>query len=199
MRELASEWRGVEYNLFRKNCCTFVREACLRLGVEEVELPRWLTNLTEGFIRTGEFFTLPLVPFKFLSEKVKNMNMAEFTAEGFEIAAAYEQIASSKVVIMDVVEAEKRFLSLPGPVAPIEVRIVHEHIVCVPTSPEMSKSPDSSELPKNPKVLESRDDIDVSKNKFKTEIVTVPGAVYLDSYDFDPLSLDTIFTFSWPS
>ena len=41
IREMAQEYMGVDYDLLRKNCCTFVKDACLRLGVEEEKIPSW--------------------------------------------------------------------------------------------------------------------------------------------------------------
>jgi hypothetical protein len=46
--EMAHEYKGVDYNLLRKNCCTFVHDACLRLGIEEQEVPTWFRNLAEA-------------------------------------------------------------------------------------------------------------------------------------------------------
>ena len=45
LREMASEYMGMDYNLLRKNCCTFAHDVCLRLGVKEEEIPTWFRNL----------------------------------------------------------------------------------------------------------------------------------------------------------
>ncbi|KAG7360585.1 PPPDE putative peptidase domain containing protein [Nitzschia inconspicua] len=45
VREMASEYLGVDYDLLRKNCCTFAYDACTRLGVRESEIPAWFHNL----------------------------------------------------------------------------------------------------------------------------------------------------------
>lgn len=45
VREMASEYMGVDYDLLRKNCCTFAHDACTRLGVRENEIPTWFHNL----------------------------------------------------------------------------------------------------------------------------------------------------------
>jgi hypothetical protein len=47
LRDMATEYRGTDYDLLRKNCCTFARDACLRLGVKEHEIPSWFMNLAE--------------------------------------------------------------------------------------------------------------------------------------------------------
>jgi hypothetical protein len=45
LREMAQEYMGIDYDLLRKNCCTFAHEACLRQGVKEEEIPSWFRNL----------------------------------------------------------------------------------------------------------------------------------------------------------
>lgn len=41
--QLKRDWRGAQYDLLRRNCCTFSNEFCMRLGVGPV--PTWVTNL----------------------------------------------------------------------------------------------------------------------------------------------------------
>lgn len=43
IERLRSEWQGCDYDLLRKNCCTFSNELCTALHVQEV--PKWVTNL----------------------------------------------------------------------------------------------------------------------------------------------------------
>lgn len=45
LREMASEYLGLDYDLLRRNCCTFAHDACLRLGVRDEEIPTWFRNL----------------------------------------------------------------------------------------------------------------------------------------------------------
>jgi hypothetical protein len=45
MRGMAREYLGLDYDLLRRNCCTFARDACLRLGVSEDEIPSWFLHL----------------------------------------------------------------------------------------------------------------------------------------------------------
>jgi hypothetical protein len=45
VREMATEYMGADYDLLRKNCVTFAHDACLRLGVQESEVPEWFRNL----------------------------------------------------------------------------------------------------------------------------------------------------------
>lgn len=43
VEQLEDEWLGEDYDLLRKNCCTFSDELCRRLGVGPI--PGWVTNL----------------------------------------------------------------------------------------------------------------------------------------------------------
>jgi len=45
VREMAPEYMGLEYDLLRKNCCTFAHDVCLRMGVKDEEIPSWFRNL----------------------------------------------------------------------------------------------------------------------------------------------------------
>jgi len=54
MREMARDYMGTDYDLLRKNCCTFVKDACLRLGVPEHDIPAWFLNLAETGVATED-------------------------------------------------------------------------------------------------------------------------------------------------
>jgi len=43
LSKMRKEWRGAEYDLLRKNCCTFCEVFCAHLGVGP--LPAWIKNL----------------------------------------------------------------------------------------------------------------------------------------------------------
>mmetsp|Transcript_17740 Transcript_17740/g.26871 ORF Transcript_17740/g.26871 Transcript_17740/m.26871 type:complete len:575 (+) Transcript_17740:32-1756(+) len=52
MKEMAYEYRGTDYDLLRKNCCTFAYDACLRLGIDKEEIPTWFKNLSDTGAQT---------------------------------------------------------------------------------------------------------------------------------------------------
>lgn len=54
LKEMAKEYMGVDYDILRKNCCTFVKDACLRLGATEDSIPKWFTNLAETGVLTED-------------------------------------------------------------------------------------------------------------------------------------------------
>ena len=41
IHSMAREYMGTDYDLLRKNCCTFAREVCIRLGVNDDKIPKW--------------------------------------------------------------------------------------------------------------------------------------------------------------
>lgn len=48
MKVMAAEYKGTDYDLLQKNCCHFARDACLRLGLKEEEIPTWFMNLASA-------------------------------------------------------------------------------------------------------------------------------------------------------
>lgn len=52
MQQMAREYLGTDYDLLRKNCCTFARDSCIRLGVRKEEIPSWFLSLAEAGVAT---------------------------------------------------------------------------------------------------------------------------------------------------
>lgn len=48
MSQMAFEYLGTDYDLLRRNCCTFAKDACMRLGIKEDEIPTWFMNLANA-------------------------------------------------------------------------------------------------------------------------------------------------------
>lgn len=48
IHSMAKEYMGTDYDLLRKNCCTFARDVCLRLGVKEEDIPSWFHNAAQA-------------------------------------------------------------------------------------------------------------------------------------------------------
>jgi hypothetical protein len=105
MKEMASEYHGMDYDLLRKNCCTFAKDASLRLGVSEGEIPRWFMNLANAGARTQDFSEKAWEPIAYFipqgTTEVKPQKKQEkrTTGEGFEV------IALNKKGVFRVVEA----------------------------------------------------------------------------------------------
>ncbi|KAL3922833.1 MAG: hypothetical protein SGILL_001988, partial [Bacillariaceae sp.] len=62
IRSMAYEYLGTQYDLLRKNCCTFAYDACLRLGVKEEEIPSWFHNLAAAGAVTQDAAHSTLAP-----------------------------------------------------------------------------------------------------------------------------------------
>jgi len=45
---MAREYMGTDYDLLRKNCCTFARDVCIRMGVAEDKIPSWFHNAAKA-------------------------------------------------------------------------------------------------------------------------------------------------------
>jgi len=54
MVELSREYMGTDYDLLRKNCCTFALDSLLRLGVPRGEIPTWFYNIAEAGAATED-------------------------------------------------------------------------------------------------------------------------------------------------
>ena len=48
LQGMAREYMGKEYDLLRKNCCSFAHDVCVRLGIEDKEIPTWFRNLADA-------------------------------------------------------------------------------------------------------------------------------------------------------
>lgn len=48
IHSMAREYMGTDYDLLRKNCCTFAREVCIRLGVNDDKIPKWFHNAAQA-------------------------------------------------------------------------------------------------------------------------------------------------------
>lgn len=95
IRNMAHEYMGIDYDILRRNCCTFARDACLRLGIEEREIPSWFRNLAESGAMTQDLARATVLPLtKVLSsEAVASISASDSEDDlesedgGFEIVA----------------------------------------------------------------------------------------------------------------
>lgn len=62
VKEMAKEYLGRDYDLLRRNCCTFARDAALRLGISEDEIPTWFMNLADAGAATQDVAAMTLKP-----------------------------------------------------------------------------------------------------------------------------------------
>jgi hypothetical protein len=118
MKEMAFEYKGIDYDLLRRNCCTFARDACLRLGITEKEIPTWFMNLAEAGVATQDAATSPLYSITSMLSMHDDDECAEEEIEeretGFEVIAgqsATGDFAEGKTLeivrIVDALELER--------------------------------------------------------------------------------------------
>ena len=62
IRLMATEYLGTDYDLLRKNCCTFAHDACIRLGISKEEIPSWFHNLASAGAVTQDVANFTLAP-----------------------------------------------------------------------------------------------------------------------------------------
>jgi hypothetical protein len=62
VKSMAREYMGIDYDILRRNCCTFARDACLRLGIGEREIPTWFRNLAESGAMTQDLARATVLP-----------------------------------------------------------------------------------------------------------------------------------------
>jgi len=119
------DYLGTDYDILRKNCCSFAHDACVRLGVPKEKIPSWFSNLAQTGAYSQDLanatFNATLVPLQrvlstgcgqddFVLESVW-----EDTEEtGFEIIARRNATNTGDVVV--VVDAD------PNPPAPFQHR-----------------------------------------------------------------------------
>lgn len=88
VREMALEYMGLDYDLLRKNCVTFSHDACLRLGVQEEQIPDWFRNLCVAGAAAQDAANSTMEP---LSRVFSSCDMDGFTDfvkdNGFEVIA----------------------------------------------------------------------------------------------------------------
>jgi len=62
VRGMATEYLGTDYDLLRKNCCTFAHDVCISLGIHEDEIPSWFHNLAAAGAITQDAASYTLAP-----------------------------------------------------------------------------------------------------------------------------------------
>ena len=107
IRRRAKEYLGCEYDLLRKNCCTFAHDACLRLGVDEEDIPSWFRNA--ALVGAQAEDTLVNVDntvknvFKCNEESV--CLEAEDCSAGFEVIAKMDDLGGSTLTSLKIIES----------------------------------------------------------------------------------------------
>lgn len=90
IRDMAKEYMGSDYDILRKNCCTFAHDAACRLGVPDSEIPSWFRNLADSGAMTQDMAIATMDSFEPLSRAFSNCGeepvlRTQESKDGFEI------------------------------------------------------------------------------------------------------------------
>jgi hypothetical protein len=86
VREMATEYMGLDYDLLRKNCVTFAHNACLRLAVRESEVPEWFRNLCVAGASVQDAANSTIEPLSKVFSSCDMDGLAEWVqGSGFEV------------------------------------------------------------------------------------------------------------------
>ena len=109
---MAKEYLGIDYDLLRKNCCTFARDACMRLGIHKDEIPSWFMNLADAGAATQDvaYNTLqPITSMLSCQDDDDDDSILEAGTEesqtGFEVIAKRKEGQKTAMEIVRVVDA----------------------------------------------------------------------------------------------
>lgn len=108
IKEMQREYMGRDYDILRKNCCTFARDACIRLGVPEDSVPSWFSNLAESGATTHDMALQTVEPIKGILATCEEQNTAaEYTmpvshaaTSGFEVVAERNTEGTKDILIV---------------------------------------------------------------------------------------------------
>jgi hypothetical protein len=120
LREMAQEYMGIDYDLLRKNCCTFAHEACLRLGVKDEEIPSWFRNLCIAGALTQDAAVSTIEPLtRVFSACDMDGTLSEYYKDtGFEVItdgrSSDEEIVDTKDTDLDEGTDHTRLFVNPG-------------------------------------------------------------------------------------
>lgn len=121
VHDMVTDYMGLDYDLLRKNCCTFARDACLRLGVKEDEIPNWFHNAAEAGAQAEDTMNHVDNTMKGVfncSENVPSLETEECRG-GFEVIAemggqAGDNMPTSLKVVESTPERNRKtFLGIP--------------------------------------------------------------------------------------
>jgi hypothetical protein len=114
IHSMAKEYMGTDYDLLRKNCCTFAHDVCLRLGVKEEDVPKWFHNAAQAGADAEDAFTNAEQTVKSVFdcsvEDGDTIDIMEGYNHGFEVIADLKQGSTE----LKVVESPPVYKDLPG-------------------------------------------------------------------------------------
>jgi hypothetical protein len=106
IKEMQREYMGTDYDILRKNCCSFARDACLRLGLAPEEIPSWFSNLAESGATTHDLALQTVEPINGLLSTCEEINTKEYLLtldpcdSGFEVVAKRNNEGTKDVLVV---------------------------------------------------------------------------------------------------
>jgi hypothetical protein len=98
--------RKQDYDILRKNCCSFAREACLRLGIQPDEVPSWFSNLAESGAATHDLALQTVEPITGILSACEDIDTKEYLLtldpcdSGFEVVAQRNNEGTEDVLVV---------------------------------------------------------------------------------------------------
>lgn len=80
LREMAREYMGSDYDILRKNCCSFACDVCRRHGVLEQEIPSWFRNLAESGAATQDAANAAIQPIASFAGAISNYDDSSYSS-----------------------------------------------------------------------------------------------------------------------
>lgn len=102
IKEMTRDYMGADYDILRKNCCSFARDACIRLGVTPDEIPSWFRNLAETGATTQDMAIATVQPLtSVLSACEDEGQQYQIDQEfGFEMIARQNAEGTKSIVVV---------------------------------------------------------------------------------------------------
>lgn len=100
IHSMAREYMGTDYDLLRKNCCTFARDVCIRLDVPENNIPRWFHNAAQAGADAEDAITNVETSVRDMLECAEQGDPSDMECygHGFEVIIDKNSVTKLKVV-----------------------------------------------------------------------------------------------------
>jgi hypothetical protein len=106
IKEMQKEYMGTDYDILRKNCCSFARDACIRLGIRPDEVPSWFSNLAESGATTHDLALQTVEPIKGILSTCEEVTTKDYLLtldpdhSGFEVVAKRNEEGTKDLIVV---------------------------------------------------------------------------------------------------
>jgi hypothetical protein len=113
IKEMIPEYFGIDYDILRKNCCTFARDVCIRLGIKDDEVPSWFGNLAQSGAITQDMAYKTVEPLRMVmstcEEDVDEEGFDQLDVKGFEVISRPSSSGGKEIIL--VVDAKRHAIA----------------------------------------------------------------------------------------